>query len=142
MPHLSSSPLGQQPGVPGQRMSATGEVQGQLSDPPQFGAIVLRAQAGGAAVRLRDVARIELGAQGYGSFSRLNGQPSAGIGVQLAPTGNAQAAADVIKARMLELKALFPAGHGLHRALGGCRAWGAAAANRPQRSTSHRLFAP
>ena len=107
---VSAGTLGEQPGVPGQSMSATVVVQGQLSDPAQFGAIVLRAQASGAAVRLRDVARIELGAQGYGSFSRLNGRPSAGIGVQLAPSGNALAAADAIKARMVELKAFFPPG--------------------------------
>ena len=70
----------------------------------------LRANADGSSVRLRDVARIELGAQSYATSSRLNGQPSAGVGVQLAPTGNALAPADAVKRRMQELKAYFPPG--------------------------------
>ncbi|HOB93045.1 MAG TPA: efflux RND transporter permease subunit [Aquabacterium sp.] len=107
---VSAGTLGEQPGVPGQPMSATVVVSGQLTSAEQFGAIVLRANADGSSVRLRDVARIELGAQGYGSFSRLNGQPSAGIGVQLSPTGNALATADAVKKRMAELKAYFPPG--------------------------------
>ena len=107
---VSAGTLGEQPGVRGQPMSATVVVSGQLANAEQFGAIVLRANADGSAVRLRDVARIELGAQGYGSFSRLNGQPSAGIGVQLSPTGNALATADAVKKRMAELKAYFPPG--------------------------------
>ena len=107
---VSAGTLGEQPGVPGQPMSATVVVSGQLVGPEEFGAIVLRANTDGSSVRLRDVARIELGAQGYGSFSRLNGQPSAGIGVQLSPSGNALATADAVKKRMAELKAYFPAG--------------------------------
>ncbi len=102
--------LGEQPAVPGQPISATIVVGGQLADPEAFGAIVLRARADGATVRLRDVARVELGAQTYGSFSRLNGKPSAGIGVQLAPTGNALATATAIHARMKELEPSFPQG--------------------------------
>ena len=107
---VSAGTLGEQPSVGGQPMSATLVVNGQLATPEQFGAIVLRANADGSSVRLRDVARIELGAQGYGTFSRLNGQPSAGVGVQQAPNGNALATADAIKARMAELKVFFPQG--------------------------------
>jgi len=107
---VSAGTLGEQPGVPGQQMSATVVVSGQLANAEQFGAIVLKANTDGSSVRLRDVARIELGAQGYGSFSRLNGQPSAGLGVQLSPTGNALATADAVKKRMAELKVFFPQG--------------------------------
>jgi multidrug efflux pump len=107
---VSAGTLGEQPGVSGQPTSATIVVKGQLANAEQFGAIVLRANADGSTVRLRDVARVELGGQGYGSFSRLNGQPSAGIGIQLAPSGNALATANAVKARMAELKAYFPAG--------------------------------
>ena len=107
---VSAGTLGEQPGVPGQQMSATVVVNGQLTDAAQFGAVVLRANADGSAVRLRDVARIELGGLGYGSFSRLNGKPSAGVGVQLTPTGNALATAAAIKARMAQLQAYFPPG--------------------------------
>ncbi len=102
--------IGDQPAVPGQTTSATIVVAGQLIDPAQFGAIVLRANADGSSVRLRDVARIELGAQGYGVFSRLNGRPNTGVGVQLAPTGNALETANLIRARMEELKRYFPPG--------------------------------
>ena len=107
---VSAGTLGDVPGVPGQPMSATIVVNGQLANVAQFGAIVLRAAGDGSTVRLRDVARIELGGQGYGSFQRLNGQPAAGLGVQLAPSGNALATADAVKARMAELKAFFPPG--------------------------------
>ena len=107
---VSAGTLGDVPGVAGQPMSATIVVNGQLANVAQFGAIVLRASADGSTVRLRDVARIELGGQGYGSFQRLNGQPAAGLGVQLAPSGNALATADAVKARMAELKAFFPPG--------------------------------
>ena len=107
---VSAGTLGEQPSVTGQPMSATVVVSGQLANAEQFGAIVLRANADGSAVRLRDVARIELGAQGYGTFSRLNGQPSAGVGVQLSPSGNALATADAVKVRLEQLKAYFPPG--------------------------------
>jgi multidrug efflux pump len=107
---VSAGNLGDVPSVPGQAMSATIVVNGQLANPTQFGAVVLRANADGSTVRLRDVARIELGGQGYGSFQRLNGQPAAGVGVQLSPTGNALATADAVKARMKQLKAFFPPG--------------------------------
>ena len=107
---VSAGNLGEQPSAAGQTMSATVVVNGQMANVAQFGAIVLRANADGSSVRLRDVARIELGGQGYGSFSRLNGQPSAGVGVQLSPTGNALATADAIKARMEQLKVYFPPG--------------------------------
>ena len=107
---VSAGTLGDQPSSNGQSMSATVVVNGQLANADQFGAIVLRANADGSSVRLRDVARVELGGQGYGSFSRLNGQPSAGVGVQLSPSGNALATADAVKARMEQLKAYFPPG--------------------------------
>ena len=76
---------------PARRIFATVVVEGQLANVEQFGNIVLRANADGSAVRLRDVARIELGAQSYATSARLNGKPSTGIGVQLSPSGNALA---------------------------------------------------
>ena len=71
---------------------------------------MLRANTDGSTVRLRDVARIELGAQGYATSARLNGKPSTGIGVQLSPTGNALATAKAVRERMEELSTLLPAG--------------------------------
>lgn len=102
--------IGELPNVAGQGIAATVVVDGQLGSVEAFGNVLLRANADGSAVRLRDVARIELGAQTYATSARLNGQPSTGIGVQLSPTGNALATADAVKARMEELKRFFPPG--------------------------------
>ena len=107
---VSSGTIGDLPNVPGQSIFATVVVKGQLSSTEQFGNIVLRANPDGSTVRLKDVARIELGAQSYATSARLNGKPSTGIGVQLSPTGNALATAKAVKARMEELQAYFPAG--------------------------------
>jgi multidrug efflux pump len=107
---VSSGTLGDLPIVAGQGIFATVVVNGQLTSVAEFGAIVLRANTDGSTVRLRDVARIELGAQSYGTSARLNGKPSTGIGVQLSPTGNALATADAVRARMTELSKYFPPG--------------------------------
>jgi multidrug efflux pump len=101
--------MGDLPNLSSQTMSATVVVKGQLEDKEQFGKIVLRANTDGSTVRLQDVARIELGGQSYGTYARLNGKPSTGIGVQLSPTGNALGTATAVKARMEELKQYFPA---------------------------------
>ena len=107
---VASGTIGDLPNVPGQGIFATVVVTGQLNTVEQFGAIVLRANTDGSTVRLRDVARIELGGQNYGTSARLNGQPSTGIGVQLSPTGNALATATLVRARMAELARYFPPG--------------------------------
>ncbi len=107
---VSSGTIGDLPTLPGQAISATVVVEGQLDSVAQFGDIVLRANIDGSTVRLRDVARIELGGQNYATAARLNGKPSTGIGVQLSPTGNALATADLVRARMTELARYFPAG--------------------------------
>ena len=107
---VSSGTLGDLPIVAGTPISATVVVAGQLTSVEEFGQIVLRANTDGSAVKLRDVARIELGGQNYGTSARLNGNPSTGIGVQLSPTGNALATADAIRARMTELSRYFPPG--------------------------------
>ncbi|QPF75608.1 efflux RND transporter permease subunit [Roseateles sp. DAIF2] len=102
--------MGDRPNLSSQTMSATVVVKGQLENVEQFGKIVLRANPDGSTVRLKDVARLELGGQNYGTYARLNGQPSTGIGVQLSPSGNALGTATAVKARMEELKQFFPAG--------------------------------
>ena len=107
---VSSGTLGDLPNLADQTIFATIVVDGQLSNVEQFGNIVLRANADGSNVRLRDVARIELGAQTYATSARLNGQPSTGIGVQLSPTGNALDTAKAVRARMEELQRYFPPG--------------------------------
>jgi multidrug efflux pump len=107
---VSAGEIGALPNVAGQSIAATVVVNGQLASVEQFGNIVLRASSDGATVRLKDVARIELGAQGYATSARLNGKPSTGIGVQLAPSGNALATAEAVRARMTELEKFFPKG--------------------------------
>lgn len=107
---VSSGSVGEVPGVPGQQVFSTVLVRGQMGSVDEFGNIVLRARTDGSAVRLRDVARIELGGDSYARSTRLNGSPSTGIGVQLSPTGNALETADAIRKRMDELKAYLPAG--------------------------------
>jgi multidrug efflux pump len=107
---VSAGAIGDMPNIAGQGIAATVVVNGQLTSVEQFGNIVLRANTDGSAVRLRDVARLELGAQAYAISARLNGKPSTGIGVQLAPTGNALATAKAIRTRMEELSKFFPKG--------------------------------
>ena len=107
---VAGGSIGDLPLALGQTMSATVVVAGQLANVEQFGNIVLRANADGSAVRLKDVARVELGAQSYATSARLNGKPGAGLGVQLSPTGNALAAAKEVRARMTQLQQFFPAG--------------------------------
>ena len=102
--------LGDRPNGPEQTMAATVVVQGQMASVEQFGNIVLRAKTDGSTVRLKDVARIELGAQTYGTYARLNGEPAVGVGLQLSPSGNAMATATAIHKRMDELKRYFPEG--------------------------------
>ena len=107
---VASGTIGEQPNVAGQGIAATVVVNGQLSSVEQFGNVVLRANADGSTARLKDVARIELGAQSYATAARLNGKPSTGIGVQLTPSGNALAAAKAVKEKMESLKPYFPPG--------------------------------
>ncbi|MHB1111927.1 MAG: efflux RND transporter permease subunit [Acidovorax defluvii] len=107
---VSAGSLGELPNLSGQSISATVVVPGQISSTQEFGDIVLRANADGSAVRLKDVARIELGAQSYATRARLNGKPATGMGVQLSPSGNALAAATAVKTRMAELEKYFPPG--------------------------------
>ncbi len=107
---VSSGAIGDLPNITGQSIAATVMVNGQLTNVAQFGNIVLRANADGSAVRLKDVARIELGAQAYATSARLNGKPAVGIGVQLSSSGNAMAAAKAVRARMEQLQTYFPKG--------------------------------
>ena len=107
---VSSGAIGDLPNITGQSIAATVVVNGQLGSVAQFGNIALRSNADGSAVRLKDVARIELGAQGYATSARLNGKPAVGIGVQLSPSGNAMAAAKAVRERMEQLQTYFPAG--------------------------------
>ena len=107
---VAAGRIGAQPAPETQQISAGVLVKGQLTSPEEFGAIVLRANPDGSTVRLRDVARIEVGAEDYNFSTRLNGQPSAGIGIQLSPKGNALATSKAVREKMEELAQFFPPG--------------------------------
>ncbi len=107
---VASGTIGDLPNLKGQAITATVVVSGQLSTVEQFGNIILRANPDGSTVRLKDVARLEIGGQSYGTSARLNGKPSTGIGIQLSPTGNALETAKLVRARMTELSKYFPPG--------------------------------
>jgi hydrophobe/amphiphile efflux-1 (HAE1) family protein len=86
------------------------QTQGRLVTPKQFGDIVLRANPDGSLLRVRDVARVELGAQNVDSESRLDGKPSVAMRINLAPGANAVATARLVNAKLAELKVRFPEG--------------------------------
>ncbi|NTJ36133.1 multidrug efflux RND transporter permease subunit [Agrobacterium rhizogenes] len=106
---VAAGRLGGAPSDATQRTTGSILIKGQLSSPDEFGAIVLRAQQDGSTVRLRDVARIEVGAQAYNLSTRINGKPAAGASVELAPGGNALTTAKAIRDRLAELAPSFPA---------------------------------
>ncbi|MCK9907744.1 multidrug efflux RND transporter permease subunit [Microbacteriaceae bacterium K1510] len=105
---VASGAIGAEPSRRTQPISVMVLVKGQLSNPDEFGQIVLRANPDGSTVRLRDVARVEVGGMGYQFTTRLNGQPVAGLSVLLAPTGNALATATAVQTKMEELARFFP----------------------------------
>jgi HAE1 family hydrophobic/amphiphilic exporter-1 len=100
--------IGGPPSMPGQEYTYTAIAQGRLVTAEQFGAIVVRENADGSVVRLKDVARIELGAQVYSVAGRLNGKPAAVMAIYQLPGSNAIDAANDVKALMKELKKSFP----------------------------------
>ncbi|MFK0331917.1 multidrug efflux RND transporter permease subunit [Rhizobium sp. NPDC090275] len=107
---VAAGQIGASPNASGQQISTIVNVPGQLTTPAEFGDIVLRANSDGSNVRLLDVARVEIGGENYNFASRLNGQPSASIGIQLSPTGNALSTAEAVRAKMQELAPFFPPG--------------------------------
>ena len=88
------------------------QTQGRLTTTEQFGNIVIRANPDGSVLRVKDVARLELGAQNQDSESRLNGQPSVAIAIYLAPGANAVNTAAAVNSKLTQLSARFP--EGLH----------------------------
>lgn len=102
--------LGGAPSVEGQQLNATITAQDRLQTPEQFRAILLRSQTDGAALRLGDVARVELGAENYSFSSRYNGQPASGMAVMLATGANALDTAAAVRAELEEIKPYFPEG--------------------------------
>ncbi|HTT77218.1 MAG TPA: multidrug efflux RND transporter permease subunit [Candidatus Binataceae bacterium] len=100
--------IGGAPAPPGQQFTYSVNAQGRLMTAEQFGGIIIRANPDGSFVRLKDVARIELGAETYTEKSYLNGQPAGAMAIYQAPGSNALQVADAVKAKMAELARYFP----------------------------------
>jgi multidrug efflux pump len=107
---VSAGQLGGTPAVAGQGFTASITAQSRLQTVPEFEQILLRSSAQGGEVRLKDVARVEIGAENYGIVGRFNGQPAAGIGIKLAAGANALNTANAVRAKVEQMKAYFPAG--------------------------------
>ena len=100
--------IGQDPATDGQPLVYTVTARGRLVDPGEFGNIILRASGSGGVLRVKDVARLELGAQAYDQFTTVDGKPTVGIGIYLQSGANALKVAGAVRATMTELAKTFP----------------------------------
>jgi multidrug efflux pump subunit AcrB len=100
---IGARPIGNE-----QQIQMNLQTQGRLVTPEQFGNIVLRADPNGSILRVRDVARVELGAQNLDTESRLNGEPAVAIGIYLSPGANAVETARLVIATLDRLSQRFP----------------------------------
>ncbi|WP_287734158.1 multidrug efflux RND transporter permease subunit [Burkholderia sp.] len=107
---VTAGAIGDAPFPGGQQLTAQIVVKGQLASPDEFGRIVLKSKTDGSAVRVADVARVEIGRDDYSFYSRLNGRPAATVGIQLGPRGNALETSNAIRARLAELSRTLPPG--------------------------------
>jgi multidrug efflux pump len=108
---ISGGQLGGTPAVRDQQLTAAITEATLLRTPAQFGNILLKVLPDGSQVRLRDVARVNLGAESFNVDTRYDGQPASGIGIQLATGANALQTANAVRARLAQLQPYFP--HGL-----------------------------
>lgn len=107
---VTSGEIGSQPAPANQYLNATVTVQSRLETPQQFENILLRTNNDGSAVYLRDVARVEIGAENYQNLTTLNGYPAAGISIQLASGANALTTAENVRTEVERLAPRFPSG--------------------------------
>ena len=102
--------IGGEPVPPGQQFTYSVRAPGRLPSAEDFGQIIVRADSNGGILRMRDVARIELGAQNYSVIGRYNGKPAALLAIYQAPGSNAVATAVAVRKVMEEAKTRFPSG--------------------------------
>jgi multidrug efflux pump len=107
---VAAGSIGGQPSPASQMLSATVTARSRLQTPEQFQQIILKTQPNGSNVLLRDVARVELGSESYGSLSRLNGHAGAGIAIMLAPGADALKTAKLVRQEVERRSAAFPPG--------------------------------
>src|SRR5260221_11161666 len=109
---VAAGAITQAPAVSPGGFTLSVQALGRLSSPEEFGNIVVRAEPGGAVIRVRDLARIELGAQDYTLNSYLSGKTATALGIFQRPGSNALATADAIKSAMERVARAVPAGGG------------------------------
>jgi multidrug efflux pump len=107
---VSAGQFGGLPAVPGQQLNATIIGKTRMQSPEEFREILLKANPDGSQVRLKDVARVELGAQSANISAEFNGLPASGLAIKLATGANALETSEAIKATIAELEAFFPHG--------------------------------
>lgn len=107
---VAAGEVGGLPSPQGQMLNATVTAQSRLQTVEQFENIVLKTLPDGSSVRIKDIARVEIGAENYSLVSRINGHPGAGMAISLSPGADALETAERVKARMVELAADFPDG--------------------------------
>ncbi len=100
--------VGAEPAPPGQQSTFNVRTLGLLKDPNEFADIIIRSNPDGSQVKIKDVGRVELGAQTYDLRARLNGAPAGAIGIYLAPGANAIATAENVKKILEDAKSRFP----------------------------------
>ena len=102
--------IGQQPNLPNQQYQLSISASGRLKSTEEFAEIVIRTASDGSPIKLRDVGRVELGAENYGSSLRFNGTRGIGLGISQLPDANALDVAHAVKKVLQELKPSFPPG--------------------------------
>ena len=107
---VAAGQIGQPPVNTGQVFQFTISTMGRLTDPQQFAEMIIKADTQGRLVRLKDVAQVELGARGYDQTCTLNGKPSVALSIYQLPGSNALEIAQLVKAKMEDLKGRFPDG--------------------------------
>src|SRR3569623_1523925 len=107
---VAAGDVGGLPAPPGQLLNAAITARSKLQTPEQFGDIVLKTQTDGSSVRIRDGARVEIGAESYNIILRMNGHPGAGMQGSLSPGADARRVSDAVKAKMAQLARIMPDG--------------------------------
>src|ERR1043165_701765 len=102
--------IGATPSVQGQQLNAIMQGRTTLRTVPEFENILLRTNPDGSRVLLKDVARVSLGAENYGTKARVNGHPSAAVAIKLAPSANALSTAEAVRKKVRDLSRFFPPG--------------------------------
>lgn len=108
---VAAGEIGGNPAPEGQRLNATITARSRLETPEQFQNVVVKTNVDGSVVKLKDVARVEMGEENYGSLSRFNGMPATGLSINLASGANATLTAELVKQKVAELARDLPPGY-------------------------------